>query len=97
MFENDCAAVILSAGKGTRLNANNIPKVMMPIGGKPILEHTIKNLQSAGLCPERICLVIGFQGDKIIVSTHRQPPESSQLIFTGRSQWRHLISGRPAL
>ena len=40
-------AVILAAGKGTRLNpiTSLRPKPMIPIGGKPLLEHTILNLR----------------------------------------------------
>jgi len=39
-------AVLLAAGKGTRLKplTDNIPKVMIPINGKPILEYHIEQL-----------------------------------------------------
>lgn len=55
----------MAAGRGTRLNALNTPKVMMPIGGKPIVAHTVENLQQAGFAPSKICFVIGFQGEQL--------------------------------
>jgi mannose-1-phosphate guanylyltransferase / phosphomannomutase len=44
-------AIILAAGKGTRLKplTNNIPKVMLPINGKPLLEYTIKLFKKYGI------------------------------------------------
>ena len=54
--------VIMAGGKGTRIAsiANNIPKPMIQIGGKPILEHQINNLKACGLTD--IILVIGHLG-----------------------------------
>ena len=42
--------VILAAGLGTRVQHlyPNIPKVMLPLAGKPLLEHTILRLRSQG-------------------------------------------------
>lgn len=44
-------AIILSAGMGTRLGdlTRNLPKVMFPIAGKPMLEHHIEWLRSFGV------------------------------------------------
>jgi NDP-sugar pyrophosphorylase family protein len=44
-------AVLLAAGKGTRLRplTDEKPKVMIPIAGKPILEHHVEHLAGAGI------------------------------------------------
>lgn len=42
-------AVILAGGEGTRLtNFNKLPKALVPIAGKPILQHQIEFLQEYG-------------------------------------------------
>lgn len=57
--------VIMAGGMGTRIAsiANDIPKPMIQIGGKPILEHQINNLKACGLTD--IILVIGHLGSVI--------------------------------
>ncbi len=42
-------AVILAAGKGTRMRelTDALPKPMLEVQGKPILEHIIEGLSSA--------------------------------------------------
>lgn len=44
-------AIILSAGFSTRLKplTDALPKVMLPIGGKPLLEHQIEQLKRHGV------------------------------------------------
>ena len=44
-------AIVLAAGKGTRLAGltKNIPKPMLPIKGKPLLEHIISYLKNNGI------------------------------------------------
>ena len=52
---NNLEIVILAAGKGTRMNSR-IPKVLHPLGGKPIIEHVLDTARS--LKPKKIHLVI---------------------------------------
>ncbi len=59
------AAVILAAGKGTRLNCTDKPKVMLEIGGKPIVSYIVETLKQMGFEKEQICLVVGFEKEKI--------------------------------
>jgi len=57
-------AVILAAGKGTRLGkiAKTIPKSLVKISGKPIIEYTLESLPPQ---VEEVCVVIGHLGNKI--------------------------------
>ena len=57
--------VIMAGGKGTRIASvkNDVPKPMIPICGKPILEWQIENLKACGLMD--ITLVIGYLGHVI--------------------------------
>ena len=57
--------VIMAGGKGTRVAsiASDIPKPMIPICGKPILEHQLECLKRNGLTD--IILVVGHLGQYI--------------------------------
>ncbi|MGI0009833.1 MAG: sugar phosphate nucleotidyltransferase, partial [Nitrosopumilaceae archaeon] len=58
-------AVLLAAGVGQRLRpiTNSIPKQMISIGGKPLLEYIINDITSLGF--DKICIVIGHHGNQI--------------------------------
>ncbi len=63
---SNVAAVILAAGKGTRLKCVDIPKVMKEIGGRPMVSYTVDTLRSLGLQKEHIVLVVGFCREKVL-------------------------------
>lgn len=58
-------AVIMAGGRGTRIASINslVPKPMIEICGKPILEYQLNCLKSQGV--DDITLVIGYLGEKI--------------------------------
>ena len=58
-------AVILAAGKGTRMKelTNELPKPMLRVQGKPILEHIVNGIVSAGV--REIFIVTGFRAEVI--------------------------------
>lgn len=58
-------AVIMAGGKGTRLQsiANNIPKPMFPVLGKPILEYQVESLKKSGI--KEITIIVGHLGQII--------------------------------
>ncbi|MDR2853752.1 MAG: NTP transferase domain-containing protein, partial [Prevotellaceae bacterium] len=59
-------ALIFAAGLGTRLQpfTNTMPKALVPIGGKPLLEHIILKLKHSGF--DEIIINIHHFGEQII-------------------------------
>ena len=58
-------AIILAGGEGTRLRplTYEIPKPLVPVLGKPMLEYIIEELERNGV--EEIILSIGYKAEKI--------------------------------
>lgn len=56
------AAVILAAGKGTRMKSQ-LPKVMHRVGGRPMVEHVLLSVKKVGA--QKTVLVLGHQGELI--------------------------------
>ncbi len=56
------AAVILAAGRGTRMKSS-LPKVLHPLCGRPMLEYLIATLRRAGV--RRLLVVVGREGEAI--------------------------------
>lgn len=54
--------VILAAGKGTRMHSN-LPKVLQPLGGIPLLEHVVNAAKE--LNPKKIHVVYGDSGELV--------------------------------
>lgn len=63
-------ALILCGGKGTRLGeqTKNIPKPMVPVGGRPVLDYIMDTLQESGIT--NFILLAGHLGE--IIDTHYQ-------------------------
>lgn len=58
-------AVILAAGEGTRLEplTNLRPKPMIPVANRPLLEHVVEALASAGI--REMIFVVGYHRERI--------------------------------
>lgn len=58
--------VIMAGGRGTRISsvARDIPKPMIKIGGKPVLEHEIECLKSQGYTD--LIITVSYLGDSIM-------------------------------
>lgn len=63
--ETHISAVILAAGQGTRMKSK-LPKVLHPIGGKPLLAHVIDTARE--LRPQHTIVIYGHGGEQ--VKTH---------------------------
>ncbi len=58
-------AVILAAGKGTRLRplTDYLPKCLVPVNGKPILQYQLECLDRCGI--DRCVIVVGYRDDQV--------------------------------
>ena len=58
-------AVILAAGKGTRMRelTAEMPKPMLKVLGMPILEHIVTGIMQAGI--HEFCIITGFKAETI--------------------------------
>ncbi len=72
-------AVILAAGKGTRMRelTNELPKPMLRVHGKPILEHILEGLLNAGI--REVCIITGWRAE--VIENH----------FKDGSRWNAVV------
>ena len=68
------SAVVMAGGYGSRLRplTNEIPKPMLPLGDKPLVEHTIDNLRRYGV-------------QQVYMATHYKPEAFSNHFGDGRA------------
>jgi bifunctional UDP-N-acetylglucosamine pyrophosphorylase/glucosamine-1-phosphate N-acetyltransferase/UDP-N-acetylglucosamine pyrophosphorylase len=55
-------AVVLAAGQGTRMKSD-LPKVLCPVLGRPMIEFVLDALASAGV--ERVVAVVGYRAEDV--------------------------------
>ena len=75
---DDVDAVILAAGKGTRMKSD-LAKVLHLLAGRPLLEHVLATVRAAGI--SRSVVVVGHQADRVreccagedLVFVHQEP------------------------
>jgi bifunctional UDP-N-acetylglucosamine pyrophosphorylase/glucosamine-1-phosphate N-acetyltransferase len=72
MQSKSIAAVIMAAGKGTRMKSD-LPKVLHRLGGKPMVEYVVNTAEAAGA--ERILLVIGHKWEQAKEALKHLPVE----------------------
>ncbi len=55
-------AVVLAAGKGTRMKSD-LPKVLVPVCGRPMIDYVLDALTAGGV--EKIIAVVGYRADLV--------------------------------
>lgn len=56
------AAVVMAAGKGTRMKSE-LPKVLVPVLGRAMIHYVLDTLAAAGI--ERVVVVVGYRADDV--------------------------------
>jgi bifunctional UDP-N-acetylglucosamine pyrophosphorylase/glucosamine-1-phosphate N-acetyltransferase len=80
-LHQELAAVIMAAGKGTRLKTKR-PKVLHQIGGKPLLEHVIRAATEV-VSADHVYVVVGHQADRV-----REAVASMDVLFVEQPEQR---------
>mgnify|MGYP001827453628 CR=1 FL=1 len=93
----DIALVILAAGKGTRMNSD-LPKVLHPLAGAPLLVHAME--AGAPLAPDHTIIVAGFGAEAVRHAALAHDPtakvvEQKEQLGTGHAaaQAREALAG----
>ena len=74
--------LIFAAGLGTRLKplTDTMPKALVPVGGKPLLWHVVKKLESAGITD--VVINVHHFADQIIDYVHGQDDFGIKVTFS---------------
>jgi bifunctional UDP-N-acetylglucosamine pyrophosphorylase/glucosamine-1-phosphate N-acetyltransferase len=68
--DRDVAVVVLAAGKGTRMRSD-LPKVLHPVAGVPMVEHVLANVER--LRPQRLVVVVAPDGESVAAAVAPWP------------------------
>jgi NDP-sugar pyrophosphorylase family protein len=74
------AAAILAGGLGTRIRtvAGDLPKVLLPVEGRPFLAQVLSYLAAEGVTRVVVCL--GHQADRVADAIHRVAPGGLEVV-----------------
>lgn len=79
-------AIILAAGKGTRM-ASDLPKVLLPVCGRPMIWYVLDAVRAAGI--RRILAIVGYRGELVRAELAGEPGvefvEQSEQLGTGHA------------
>lgn len=87
----DMNVMILAAGRGRRLGplTNDLPKALVDVGGRTILERQIESLSRAGIDPSGITVIGGHAYKQLL----RHAPENAKVIRNRRYlRWDNIYS-----
>ncbi len=62
MTTSEAIAVVMAAGKGTRMKSE-LPKVLFPVLGRPMIEYVLDAIDAAGI--GRVVVVVGYEADRV--------------------------------
>ena len=81
-------ALILAAGKGTRIRSAQA-KVLQPVGGKAMIVHLLETLQELTL--ERTAVVFGYQGEQLRACIEPAWPQIQWIAQTEQRGTGHAV------
>lgn len=68
--QRPCAAVLLAAGKSTRM-VTDLPKVLHEVCGRPMLAYVVDACREAGVSP--VLVVVGYRQEDVVAAFPQEP------------------------
>lgn len=79
-------AIVLAAGKGTRMNSE-LPKVLVPVCGRPMIDYVLDALDRSGI--DRMIVVVGYRSADVRTALAGRPKvefvEQTEQLGTGHA------------
>lgn len=89
------ALIVLAAGLGSRMKSD-LPKVLHPLAGAPLLAHALR--AGAALEPERVVVVTGHGAEAVAAATRTLDPEAALVHQAEQLGTAHaVLQAEPAL
>src|SRR5271170_4380484 len=63
-------AIVMAAGKGTRMRSE-LPKVLVPVCARPMIEYVLDGLLAAGI--DQTLVVVGYRADDVRATLKSRP------------------------
>lgn len=87
-------AIVMAAGKGTRMKSE-LPKVLVPVCGRPMLEYVLDVLDAAGI--QKTVVVVGYRADDVRETVGRRKHVAFALQAEQRGTGHAVMSAREHL
>src|ERR1700690_3903351 len=75
-------AIVLAAGKGTRMKSD-LPKVLFPVCGRPMVEYVLDALKNVGV--RQVVVVVGYRADLVRQALAKRSEPEFRLEFVEQS------------
>ena len=89
---NEKTAIVLAAGKGTRMKSG-LPKVLVPVCGRPMIDYVLDALSAGGV--ECILIVVGYRAELVRQSADGRPGVQFALLVAQGKEVRTLPVLKP--
>lgn len=97
--KSSLAAVILAAGRGTRLLGDDLAKPLVPVAGRPMVDYLVEALhglaETDGGAPSRWIFVVGHQADKVRAHLSDSNSASSPRVRGHGNGYEYALQSQP--